>query len=220
VFEPFIQGERSTDRAQGGLGLGLALARSLVELHGGSVEASSPGVGRGSEFVVRLPRLEDAPGAAPATPDQTPAPGAGRRRVLVVEDNAAAAETLCDLLELWGHEVRAVNTGMEALRLAVEFEPDAALVDIGLPGMDGCAVAEGLRRDRRTAAIRLIAVTGYGQTEDRRRSLEAGFDEHLTKPVDPEELRALLEADRAHATADESLAGAGAGAAGSLSGVE
>ena len=195
VFDLFMQGDRSLDRAEGGLGIGLTLVRRLTEMHGGSVEAHSDGPGRGSEFVVRLPLV-----AAPAAPDDPamvrdagrPQRAGGFRRVLVVDDNRDAAESLTVLLELWGHAVRIANDGPDALALAAEYRPDTVLLDIGLPGMDGYEVARRLRELPGSHSMFLVAVTGYGQDEDRRRAYETGFDHHLTKPVEPAKLGSLL----------------------------
>lgn len=191
VFNLFVQAERSPDRSRGGLGLGLALVRGLAELHGGAVRAASAGPGEGSQFTVTLPLLRDVP-SGPAPAAQTPGP-ARSLRVLIVDDNRDAAETLRDLLELWGNEVAVCASGPEGIARAVEWQPDVVLLDIGLPGMDGYAVAAELRRDPRTASLHLIAVTGYGLEEDRLSAFQAGFDAHLIKPVDPEELRRQLE---------------------------
>ncbi len=191
VFEPLSQAERGLDRSNGGLGLGLAVVKGLVELHGGTVEAFSPGLGRGAEFVVRLPMQGEPPAlsSAPAVAEQT----GGPRRVLIVEDNEAAAESLRVLLELLGHEVRVASTGPEGLAVAHSWLPEVVLCDIGLPGgLDGFAVAAALRRDPATAKARLIAVTGYGSEQDRERARQAGFDHHLTKPAEPEVLLRLL----------------------------
>jgi PAS domain S-box-containing protein len=190
LFQPFVQADRSLDRSRGGLGLGLALVKGLVEMHGGEVHVQSAGPGQGSEFALLLPLAQ-----APVEPRELPAPaGSAPRpcRILVVEDNPDAAETLRDLLELSGHEVAVAYSGPSGVATAREFWPEVVLCDLGLPGMDGCAVAAELRRDPATAAARLIAVTGYGQEEARRRCREAGFDLCLTKPVDPEQLERLL----------------------------
>jgi PAS domain S-box-containing protein len=193
LFQPFVQADRTLDRSRGGLGLGLALVRGLVEMHGGEVHAQSAGPGGGAEFTLLLPLAQ-----APVEPRELPASaGLVPRpcRVLVVEDNLDAAETLRDLLELSGHEVAVAYSGTAGVDTARQFWPEVVLCDLGLPGMDGYAVAAELRRDPVTAAARLIAVTGYGQEEDRRHCREAGFDLCLTKPVDPTELERLLAAD-------------------------
>jgi CheY-like chemotaxis protein len=193
VFDPFVQGERDLDRAQGGLGIGLTLVRRLAELHGGYALAESAGAGRGSEFRVRLPAIEPP---APA-PRPAPRPAAARRDILIVEDNADAAETLRGLLELAGHRVRIARDGPSGLEALRAEPPEVALVDIGLPGMNGYDVVERARAciDGRPAPY-FVALTGYGLPEDRGRALEAGFDEHLVKPVDAEELERLLSGAR------------------------
>jgi CheY-like chemotaxis protein/two-component sensor histidine kinase len=190
LFSAFAQADRSLDRSRGGLGLGLALVKGLAELHGGEVEAISGGPGRGAEFLVRLPLTEEPAPVAPAA--GRPELPAERRRILVVEDSKDAAEALRVLLELRGHEVRVAHTGPQGVAAAKEWRPDVVLCDIGLPGLDGYGVARALRLNPATARARLLALTGYGQEEDRRRSREAGFDHHLVKPADPEELQGLL----------------------------
>jgi signal transduction histidine kinase len=189
VFDLFTQIDRTLDRSQGGLGIGLTLVKSLVELHGGTVEAASGGAGTGSEFTVRLPLL---PGADAAAADAAPEPPAPRRRVLVVDDNHDAGDSLGDLLVLSGHEVRVARNGTQAVEVAREFRPDVALLDIGLPGMSGYELAGRLRAEPFGPALLLVALTGYGQDEDRRRTREAGFDHHLTKPADLGQLAGLL----------------------------
>jgi signal transduction histidine kinase len=206
VFEVFAQGDHSLDRSKGGLGVGLAVVRGLVELHGGEVVAESAGPGLGAEFTLRLPLEPDPAARAIAlelrptgVPAAAPAPaGLASRRILVVEDNPDAAESLRDFLELSGHEVELANSGLDGVQAARQFHPEIVLCDLGLPGMDGFAVAAALRRDPSTASARLIAVTGYGHEEDRRRSKAAGFDLHLTKPVDPARLRQVLQSSRSH----------------------
>jgi signal transduction histidine kinase len=193
VFEPFTQLHRSLARSEGGLGIGLALVRSLVELHGGSVKAHSEGLGRGSEFVVRLPALaeERAPDLSPEDGDELAARERGRR-ILVVDDNHDSAETLGTILEISGHEVWLAQDGPEALAQVERHRPEIVLLDIGLPKIDGYEVARRLRLDPRNEGILLVAVTGYGKEEDRDRGRLAGFDHHLVKPVDLEALRQLL----------------------------
>ena len=184
VFEVFVQGSRR-DAVRAGLGLGLAIVRSLTELHGGRVEARSAGLNQGSEFVVELPLLEAPPReAARPTPRDHPAPVGRPMRVLVVDDNLDAAEMLAEWLGAIGHGVRVAADGPTALEIAAEFKPDVALLDIGLPVMDGYEVARRLREQPGCAKIRLIALTGYGQESDHDRSRRAGFEDHLVKPVD------------------------------------
>ena len=191
VFDLFVQSSRTLDRAAGGLGVGLTLVRSLVTMHEGTVTAHSEGEGRGSEFVVRLPLAAPAPPPEPDGSRRRPVLGQSAR-VLVVEDNGDSRELLCELLEQAGFECRAAESGVAALDLAAEFRPDIAILDLGLPGMDGFEVARRLRRDSRHAGLCLVALTGYGQASDRAISREAGFDEHLVKPVQGEQLLALL----------------------------
>jgi PAS domain S-box-containing protein len=194
VFEPFVQqSEDSLARTQGGLGVGLTLVRSLIEMHGGRVEASSPGLGQGSEFVMRLPALpplQTGEFHLPAPPVEAAAPRP--LRVLVVEDNIDAAESLATLLRLWDHDVSVVHDGCAALDAAREQRPEVVLLDIGLPGLDGYQVARRLREEVGLDHVLLVAMTGYGQPEDRRRSQEAGIQYHFVKPVEPLVLRNLL----------------------------
>jgi signal transduction histidine kinase/ActR/RegA family two-component response regulator len=187
VFERFVQVGKSQ---HGGLGLGLALVKSLAELQGGHVEARSEGLGRGAEFHVRLPR------AAAPLPEvvKSPEPSRGPWRILVVDDNRDAADMLNQLLEATGHQVAVAYDGEEALQQAVSFKPQVGLLDIGMAGMDGYELARRLRNDARVSDLFLVAITGWGQEEDRRRALSAGFDAHLTKPADPDALDALLTA--------------------------
>jgi PAS domain S-box-containing protein len=192
VFALFTQVGRTLDRSQGGLGIGLYLVRSLVELHRGTVTAESGGPGQGSRFTIRIPCLvRPAATAAPAQPEQADAAGTPLK-VLVVDDNEDAAQTLATVLEMTGREARTVYHGDDVLQAAADFAPDAVLLDIGLPGKNGYEVARELRSDARFARTLLIAVTGWGSAEDRRKSSEAGFDEHLTKPVDLGALEPLL----------------------------
>jgi signal transduction histidine kinase/DNA-binding response OmpR family regulator len=197
VFDLFTQADRSTGRDQSGLGVGLTLVRRLIEMHGGQVEARSGGPGRGSEFVVALPRVvrkiahssETAPRRSNmATP----------RRVLLVDDNADGLASLASLLRLKGHEVHIASDGLEALEAAIAVRPEVVVLDIGMPGMDGYEVARRLRRTPDVGSVRLVALTGYGQDEDRHLSREAGFDDHLVKPVDPAILDELLAAGAAN----------------------
>lgn len=194
LFDPFVQADGSIDRAQGGLGIGLSLVRSLVELHGGRVEASSAGLGLGSEFTVRLPALPPAFAGGLGTPPKASRPGSRQARVLVVDDNRDAAESLAMLLELSGYEVRVAYDGPAALEAVRSERPDAVLLDIGLPMMDGYEVARRLCAAAEEHRPLLVAISGYGQDEDRRRAEDAGFDHHLVKPVDPELLDRVLAA--------------------------
>ena len=191
VFEPFVQGERSYTRSQGGLGIGLTLARSIVVLHGGTIEARSAGLGQGSEFLVRLPLLPPV-AESPALASTRPATRIAGRRILVVDDNVDAAESLGALLRCLGADVVTVHDGPAALEALRTEEPCAAVLDIGMPGMDGYEVARRVRAGPRGEHIQLIALTGWGNDEDRRRSREAGIDHHLVKPVDLNVLESLL----------------------------
>jgi PAS domain S-box-containing protein len=189
VFESFTHGDRSLARTHGGLGLGLAIVKGLVELHHGTIDIESAGVGKGTRVRIALPVV--ARSAVAARRDAVER-GRGSLRVLIVEDNRDAAEMLQDLLSLQGHEVAVAFTGVEGVRMAREHHPDLILCDLGLPGMDGFEVAEALRMAPGGAQQRLVAVTGYGQDEDRRKTREAGFQDHLVKPIDPDELDRIL----------------------------
>jgi signal transduction histidine kinase/CheY-like chemotaxis protein len=192
VFDLFTQVERSLDRSQGGLGIGLTLVRGLVELHGGRIEAFSDGPGHGSEFVVHLPPATEEELLPYQTTDAKSAENRKCHRILVVDDNVDAAQSLATLLRLAGHEVRTVHNGVKALEIAPSFRPEAVFLDLGLPGIDGYEVASQLRSGPGGQDLLLFALTGYGQDEDRRRTREAGFDHHLTKPADPVALQLLL----------------------------
>jgi CheY-like chemotaxis protein len=178
-------------RAGGGLGIGLTLVRSLVAMHGGSVGVVSAGRGKGSEFVVRLP-LSVATEASASAPRQAPAGAAAAHRVLVVDDNVDAADSLGMVLELLGAEVRVVNSGPDALATMASYAPTVVVLDIGMPGMDGYEVARRIRGDPRNDGLTLIAMTGWGQDDDRRRTRAEGFDHHLIKPPDIVALQAVL----------------------------
>jgi signal transduction histidine kinase len=194
VFDLFTQVDQALDRSHGGLGIGLALVRRLVEMHGGSVEGHSDGIGHGSEFFVRLPcRIErvDVKGAPGSAGDAIKRPVI-RRRVLVVDDNEDSAETLALALQLEGCDVETAHGGQEALELAERFLPEMVLLDIGMPGMDGYEVARSIRAQPWGADMLLVAQTGWGQEEDRRRTREAGFDAHMTKPLDHSRLMSLM----------------------------
>ena len=196
IFEMFVQGERSLDRSQGGLGIGLTLVRSLVEMHGGTVEAHSEGLGHGAEFVVRLPLLPDLrlrrPDAALGGDGEGVAAKSPGRRILVVDDNKDSADSLAMLLQVLGHEVRTAYSGPNAVKVALAFVPELVLLDIGMPGMDGYEVARRLRGEAILQKTLLVAQTGWGQEEDRFRALQAGFDHHLVKPVELTALQTLL----------------------------
>ena len=191
IFDLFVQAAPSLERAQGGLGIGLTLARSLVEMHAGEIEARSAGAGAGSEFVVRLPLAppESPRSTAPAARAAAAAP---RRRVLVVDDNVDAAESLALLLQLGGSEAHVAHDGATALRMAAELRPEVVFLDLGMPGMDGYEVARRLRGDASLRSVLLVALTGWGQEDDRRRSAAAGFDLHVVKPVEPGALASVL----------------------------
>jgi len=192
VFDMFTQAERSIEDSHGGLGIGLALVRKLVEMHGGTVGAESPGEGRGSTFTVRLPLAAEGTTVAART-DEVTADGSSSLRVLIVDDNLDAAEGLAMCLELEGHRARTAADGESALALAAEFHPQAAILDIGLPGMSGYDLARCLRAQANAdPPPLLVAVTGWGTEEDRRRAQEAGFDLHLVKLIDPDKLNRLI----------------------------
>ncbi|MET0333564.1 MAG: ATP-binding protein, partial [Rhizobacter sp.] len=188
VFDLFVQSERTLDRSLGGLGIGLSVVKGLVELHGGSVVARSNGLGTGASFEVRLPVTMH--GQASGT-DERPATATGRK-VLVVDDNRDAADSLALMLSFDDHDVRTVFGPEEALTVAAEWLPEIVLLDIGLPGMDGYEVARRLRASPKTARTQLVALTGYGQPEDRRKAIEAGFDDHLVKPASAQDLIRVL----------------------------
>jgi PAS domain S-box-containing protein len=188
MFEPFVQASQTIERSRGGLGLGLAIVRSILRLHGGSISASSPGRNQGSEFTIRLPLVEAA-----GTADRIDAPQRSAVRVLVVDDNEDGAVLLSEALATAGYHARFALDGLTAMELAEEFLPDVAILDIGLPVVDGYELARRFARHPRLSGTRLIAVTGYGQPEDRQRSTQAGFLAHLVKPVNLSQLEAMLE---------------------------
>jgi PAS domain S-box-containing protein len=192
IFDMFVQGRPPLKRVAGGLGIGLALSRKIAELHGGSLVARSEGTGKGSEFTLRLPLAQA--GQRLAGQDVAPALQAGApQRILVVDDNVDAARSLEMLLRSLGHETRVVHDGAEALRVATEYRPAIVLLDLGMPELDGYEVARRLRAMEGSEALRIVAVTGWGQDADRERSREAGFDQHLVKPVEPRELVRVLD---------------------------
>jgi CheY-like chemotaxis protein len=194
VFELFVQADHTSTKAQGGLGIGLTLVKNLVEMHGGSVAASSAGLGKGSEFEVRLPvsvvkRSESLPLRTEGRSRQNLVPG---HRLLVVDDNKDAATSLAMLLRLGGNEVQVAHDGMSALELAKSYGPEMVFLDIGMPGMDGYEVARRMRQQPGLENVVLAALTGWGQKEDRRRTADAGFDHHLVKPVETGVLEQLI----------------------------
>lgn len=194
LFQMFVRERAPIDRIGEGLGIGLALARNIVEMHGGAIEVVSAGEGKGSEFTVRLPSAPASELPAPLRRSEAPPPPSVRsapKKVLVVDDNADAADTLDMLLQVLGHQTRVASDGSSALQIFEEFHPDIVLLDIGLPGMNGYEVARRLRA-RQGHGLRIVAVTGWGQAEDRKQSAEAGFDLHLVKPVEAEQLQAVL----------------------------
>jgi CheY-like chemotaxis protein len=198
IFEPFVQQPQTLDRSRGGLGLGLTIVRSFVEKHGGKVRAESAGIGQGSEFIVELPAaigLVDAQGPAePLRPRSAPARD---KRILVVDDNEDAAVILMQALEQLGYQVKVAHDGPSALDACAVFQPDVALLDIGLPVMDGYELAQRLRESRQGQPhLRLVAITGYGQDKDRERSRRAGFEQHLVKPLDLAKIEGAIEGAR------------------------
>jgi CheY-like chemotaxis protein len=197
IFEMFSQVKSAIERSEGGLGIGLALVKGIVELHGGRVSAFSEGLGCGSEFRVLLPRATASEKTSRADAPPIAPPVRIARKILVVDDNEDAAHTLGLLLELAGHAVSFACDGEQALICANELRPDFVLLDIGLPKLNGYAVAQGIRRESWGEKMILIALTGWGHEDDKRRALDAGFDHHLTKPVNPEEVDALIAGNTA-----------------------
>jgi CheY-like chemotaxis protein len=197
LFEPFYQADQGLARSEGGLGLGLTLAKQLVELHGGTIEAQSDGLGQGSQFTVRLPAI-DVPARTEGKPSGAPLAATAIRplRVLIVDDSQDATMTMKLLLEIRGHEAATAANGPQALKAFDDFQPQVVLLDIGLPEMDGYEVAKLLRAKESGDAVKIIATTGYGRDEDRVRATEAGFDYHLTKPVNYKTLEDLLNTIR------------------------
>jgi len=188
IFEMFTQVDTSLERSRDGLGIGLMLVKNLVEMHGGTVEAHSTGLGQGSEFVVRLPVVSEPPSKTqpqePSGAKQATTTQQAQRRILVVDDNRDSAGTLRMMCELSGHQVHTAYDGLDAVEAAAKFQPDVILLDIGLPGLNGYEAARRIRCQPRDKDLMMVALTGWGQKEDRDRSKEAGFDAHLVKPVD------------------------------------
>jgi CheY-like chemotaxis protein len=205
VFDMFMQVEGSTDRSQGGLGIGLTLVRRLVEMHGGKIEARSAGLGRGSEFLVRLQALTEPAFESVRKPpeDSSAQAPSGARRVLIVDDNADSAESMAVLLRFHGHEVRLAYNGQAALEEAHAFRPEVMFLDLDLPKVDGYEVARRLRREPAMRDMTMVAMTGYGQEEDRQRTQEAGFQSHMVKPVDFDKIEELLASLAHHHSPDK-----------------
>ncbi len=200
VFDLFTQVDRTLEKSQGGLGIGLTIVKRLVEMHGGSVEAHSAGYGKGSEFVIRLP-VAPSPMSEHREEGAEPGPRpADRRRILVADDNADATRSLAMMLELMGHEVRTARDGLEAVQAAAAFHPEVVLLDIGMPRLNGYDACRRIREQARGEKVFIVALTGWGQEEDKRRSREAGFDSHLVKPVEPAALERLLVEPKAETT--------------------
>jgi CheY-like chemotaxis protein len=191
IFQLFVQVDRSLEKSQGGLGVGLAIVKRLVEMHGGTVEARSEGPGAGSEFVVRLPAVQPSPGAE-AKEGAAPSEPLAHRRILIVDDNVDAAASLAMILRIVGNEVRIAHDGEEGFNAALVFRPDVILLDIGMPRLNGFDTARRIRQEPWGRNVSLLALTGWGHDEDRRKSQDAGFDHHLVKPVEPEALLRLL----------------------------
>jgi CheY-like chemotaxis protein len=192
IFEMFTQVDRSLERSDGGLGIGLTLVKKLVEMHGGSVEAKSEGPGQGSEFVVRLPVVMSLVRANEPDGALGPAGPSARCRILVADDSPDSADSLALLLKLMGNEVLTARDGQEAVDLAALYRPDVVLLDIGMPRLNGYDAARQIRQQPWGKGVLLIALSGWGQQEDKRRAQEAGFDHHLVKPVEPAALEKLL----------------------------
>ena len=193
VFEMFTQVDRTLEKTTGGLGIGLSLVKGLLDMHGGTIQAKSDGEGMGSEFVVRLPVVMDVIDASDRPNGQTSEvmPSA-RRRILVVDDNADSADSLGLLLEMSGHEVRTANDGKAGIAVAAQFRPDVVLMDIGMPQLDGYEAARHIRQQPWGRGMVLVALTGWGQEDDRKESADAGFDHHLVKPVEMDALMKLM----------------------------
>ncbi|HEY0730061.1 MAG TPA: ATP-binding protein, partial [Pyrinomonadaceae bacterium] len=193
IFGMFVQLDAAEKQIQSGLGVGLTLVQRLIEMHGGSIEARSEGQGKGSEFVVRLPALSPSSQTASEVETVSDDRPQARRRILVVDDNVDSAESMAMMLELSGHDVATAHDGLEGLEVAEKFQPHVALFDLGMPRLDGYEAARSIRQQSWGQKIMLVALTGWGQSEDKRRSREAGFDAHLVKPIDFEVLEELID---------------------------
>ncbi len=196
VFEMFSQVDRALEKTTGGLGIGLSLVKGLVQMHGGTIEARSEGEGQGSEFIVRLPVVLSAARNV-ESPIVAERVGLSRRRILVADDNVDSAESLRQLLELFGHDVKTANDGLQAVEIAGTFRPDVIFLDIAMPKLNGYEACRRIRKQPWGEGAMVVAMTGWGQDEDQRRSQEAGFDLHFVKPVDPEALEKLLSSLKA-----------------------
>jgi CheY-like chemotaxis protein len=192
VFDMFTQVDRSLEKAQGGLGIGLSIVKRLVEMHGGSIEAKSEGSGKGSEFIIRLPAVRTPSSEQNGMSEGQQPRQAAQHRILVADDNADAANSLAMMLALMGHEVRTAHDGLEAVEAASAFQPDLILLDIGMPKMNGYDACRRIREQSWSKNAFIAALTGWGQEDDKRRSQEAGFNSHLIKPVEPAALEKLL----------------------------
>jgi len=192
IFEMFTQIDASLEKSQGGLGIGLTLVKRLVELHGGSIQAHSDGPGKGSEFIVRLPVVSEGSAVHATDIDDAPAATKSLLRILIVDDNRDAADSLSEMLKLMGNDTRTAYDGQQGVDLAGEYRPDVILLDIGLPRLNGYEACRLIREQPTGKGAVLIALTGWGQDEDRRRSHEAGFDHHMVKPVDPGALMSMI----------------------------
>jgi CheY-like chemotaxis protein/two-component sensor histidine kinase len=195
IFGMFVQLDASEQQVQSGLGVGLTLVQRLIEMHGGSIEARSEGQGKGSEFIVRLPALKQSAKSVSEIEPALASRAQTRRRILVVDDNVDSAESMAMMLELSGHDVAMAHDGLAAVELAKEFQPDVALLDLGMPKLDGYEAARSIRQQSWGQKMKLVALTGWGQQEDKRRSREAGFDAHLVKPIDFDALEELVATD-------------------------
>jgi CheY-like chemotaxis protein len=203
IFGMFVQLDQSEQQIQSGLGVGLTLVQRLIEMHGGSIEARSEGKGKGSEFIVHLPVLTQSAKATPGRENVLDERAQVRRRILVVDDNIDSAESMAMMLELSGHDVATAHDGLKAVELAKEFQPHVALLDIGMPKLDGYEAARTIRRESWGKDMMLVALTGWGQQEDKQRSREAGFDAHLVKPIDFSALEELVATSTNGATATD-----------------